>query len=226
MLTKTVNFSECQIKMQADSARFIGYASTFGNIDSQNDTIAPGAFSHTLHQHGLPKMFFNHDADAIPIGKWLDARQDSRGLLVEGEFTPGNPQGAAVHAAMKHGTVDGLSIGFFLKKDDFEQVKSGARLIKSVTRLVEISPVTFPADAQARIEQVKSEIESMNDVQDFERLLRDAGGFSREAAKTIVSRAKHLFGLRDAGQEDEAKHEVESIAAFALRAHAVRFPAL
>lgn len=226
LLRKSLSLTDCDIKMDGDSGRFSGYASVFGGVDSYGDTILKGAFETTLRSDGKPKMFYGHDAfSGIPIGKWLTAKEDDKGLLVEGELTPGVSLASDVKAALKHGTLDGLSIGGYLKAGDFENSSDGGRIIKKWSRLIEISVVAFPADSAARVDlsSVKSAIADLETIQDFERLLRDAGGFSREAAKTLVSRAKYLFALRDADEEDEAKQEAEQLAALALRMRSIKF---
>lgn len=226
LLRKSLSLTDCDIKMDGDSGRFSGYASVFGGVDSYGDTIIKGAFETTLRRDGKPKMFYGHDAfSGIPIGKWLSAKEDDKGLLVEGELTPGVTLANDVRAALKHGTLDGLSIGGYLKAGDFEQSADGGRVIKKWSRLIEVSVVAFPADSAARVDlsSVKSAIADLETIQDFERLLRDAGGFSREAAKTLVSRAKDLFALRDADEEVEAKQEAEQLAALALRMRSIKF---
>lgn len=223
LVRKILSLSECDIKTDGDTGKFAGYASVFGGIDSYGDTILKGAFETTLKRDGKPKMFYGHQAfDGLPIGKWTVAKEDDHGLYVEGEITPGMSLAGDVRAALKHGTLDGLSIGGYLKAGDFEMLDDGKRVIKKWSRLIEISVVAFPADSSARVDlsSVKSEIEQIGSIQEFERFLRDAGGFSREAAKTILSRAKDLLNLRDAGQEAEAKQDEDALALFLLRTRA------
>ena len=101
---KSLPLADTLLKLETDGAHFVGYASTFGNVDSYGDTIVKGAYAETLKVNGLPKMFFNHEAYSVPIGKWVDAKEDDYGLLLTGEFTPGNTLGQEVRAALKHGT--------------------------------------------------------------------------------------------------------------------------
>lgn len=204
MIFKSVPLSGVELKMfDGESRKFKGYASVFNGVDSYGDTILPGAYTETLAKDGLPKMFFGHDW-GLPIGKWLSAVEDEKGLLVEGELTPGNPQSDAVLAALKHGTVDGLSIGFQLKSGDYEEDKKGMRTIKKVSRLFEISVVNFPADSAARVSDVKSEdIDGIKTIRDLEGFLRDAGGFSKSMATSLVAKAKQLFADQRESEADE-----------------------
>jgi HK97 family phage prohead protease len=215
LLHKTLSLADVDLKLDSSKGRFSGYASVFGGVDSVKDTIVKGAFEATLQTHGMPKMFFNHE---WRIGKFFVAEEDQKGLYVEGELTPGLSLSADVDAAMKHGTIDGLSIGGMIKKGDFEEPHTGGRVIRKWTRLLEISAVVFPADGAARIQSVKSEdmtaaIEEIETIRDFECFLRDAGGLSKGAALALTARVKTLFAARDAGQELDTK----SIAELAAR---------
>lgn len=232
LLRKTLSLSDVSLKLDSTGAgTFAGYASVFGGVDSYGDTIIKGAFESTLRTHGKPKMFLEHaafsygatGAAALPIGKWLTAKEDDHGLFVEGELTPGLSLAADVRAAMQHGTLDGLSIGGMVKKGDYDETEGG-RVIRRWSKLLEISPVAFPADSAARIDggsvkaaadaDVLQAIEELETIREFERLLRDAGGFSKGAAIALAARAKVLF----AGEGEPAAQTPESKALQALAA--------
>ena len=210
LIQKTLKLEDVSLKMDGETGKFSGYASVFDGVDSYGDTILKGAFKHAIASE-MPKMFFNHSWD-MPIGKWTKAEEDSKGLFVEGELTPGLALAADVRAAMKHGTLDGLSIGGYLKKGDYEETDKG-RIITKWSKLMEVSPVVFPADNSARITNVKQiDFESLlpecKTERDLERLLRDAG-LPKWEAMAIVSRAKAIFDGRDAQEDAEAKRIAE-----------------
>jgi HK97 family phage prohead protease len=117
----------------------------------------------------MPKMLVQHDSRSLPIGKWISAKEDDHGLLVEGEFTPGMARAEETRAALRHGTVDGLSIGYVLQKGDYEETPEG-RLIRRVSRLVEISVVTFPADSAARVNLASIKSEELEQVERIETI--------------------------------------------------------
>lgn len=216
MYRKTLSLSETEIKLDADRGVFEGYASVFGGVDSYGDTILRGAYDYSLRTHGKPKMFFNHNQMALPIGKFTKAKEDDKGLFVEGELTAGNSQSEDVRAALKHGTVDGLSIGYWLKKGDYDETEKG-RVIRRIHRLSEVSVVTFPADEAARVDltSVKSdEIDGLETIKDFERFLRDVGGLSNGLVKAITARAKVIFTAREAHEDIDAKAAAELQAMF------------
>lgn len=215
-LKKHINFDDVCIKTEGDAMRFTGYASKFGGVDTYGDTIVKGAFDATLKEHGNPLMYLEHSvgtmfaqgAAALPIGKYLSIKEDDVGLLVDGELTPGLSIAADVYAAMKHGTLSGLSVGGYVKKGDYQETETG-RIIHKWSRLVEISAVAMPADSGARVQTVKGEdisvaIEDIATIREFERFLRDAAGLSKSASLQLVARVKTLFEHGDHAQKEEA----------------------
>lgn len=180
-----------RLSVKFDDARpgfFSGYASVFGLVDSYGDTIAPGAYSKTLQNRERPiQLRWNHYGGVV--GKWLTLREDEKGLYVEGELTPGHSVAQDAYALMKHGAVNGLSIGY--RPIEAEQKDDGTRLLKQID-LVEISIVETPADAAALIGDVKSAIDGAVSLKEIEALLRDAGGFSRADACALVARIKSM----------------------------------
>ncbi len=207
---KTLPINDVGLKFAGagkSAGTFSGYASVFGGVDSYRDTILPGAYKSVIDQIKagavrMPKMFVNHRSYDLPVGKWMSIEEDEKGLMMEGELTPGNPQSAIVKAALDHETVDGLSIGYRLSPDDIEFVDKGdgpVRIIKNISELMEVSIVTFPADDAARVnlDSVKSALDEIQTIKDFEDFLREAGGFSKSLATATASRAKRLFAQRE-----------------------------
>jgi len=198
---KLLPCSAAELKFDAQRAGvFTGYASTFNGLDTYGDTILPGAYKRTLKQRERPVgMRWNHFGPII--GKWTRLEEDEKGLLVEGELTPGHSVAQDVYASVKHGAVSGLSIGY--RPVTLTDKGDGTRELKEI-ELVEISIVESPADLGAQIGDIKSAIDSANSFKELESLLRDAGAFSRTDATAIVARIKSLaHGERDAAQARE-----------------------
>lgn len=194
MFKKMLAFDETEVKFVGEKGKFTGYASVFDGIDSYGDTIKAGAFQNAIKYGKLPKMFENHKSWELPIGKWVNISEDSKGLLVEGEFTPNHSRAEDVRASMLHGTIDGLSIGYRLKDGD-STLNGANRTIKNVSELVEISVVTFPADDVARVDltSVKSALDGIHSIRDLEDFLRESGGFSKGLAQAVLTRSKQLY---------------------------------
>jgi len=132
-----------------------GYASLFGAIDLSRDMVVPGAFRDTLKVRGLNRipMLFQHDPSE-PIGVWLELKEDWRGLYARGRLIPDVQRAREVHALLKSGAIDGLSIGFRTVKARIDPKTRVRRLID--LDLWEISVVTFPLLPEARVAAVKA----------------------------------------------------------------------
>ena len=178
-------------KFDDEKMMFSGYASTFGNVDSYGDTVLKGAYLDTIRDRDRSiKMRWNHWGDVI--GKWTSFKEDKTGLFVEGELTPNHSKASDVFASLKHGSIDGLSIGYSAIKE--EPNDTGGFDLKQI-HLYEISVVEEPADIHATVDNVKSHIESLTTIKEIESFMRDAMRLSPSAAKALISRIKN--GQRD-----------------------------
>jgi HK97 family phage prohead protease len=153
-----------------------GYASLFGEVDQARDMVMPGAFANTLAQRNIRRvpMLFQHDP-AEPIGIWLELVEDFRGLRARGKLIPDVQRSREVLALVRAGALDGLSIGFRTVKGRVDPKTRVRRLIE--VDLWEISIVTFPLLAGARVRAVKEARDS------DERLWRKYPRFSFKRAR-------------------------------------------
>lgn len=205
METKQLALAQTELKFNGAAFAFSGYASVFGGVDSYGDTIEQGAYKNTLENRERPiRMRWNHYGEVI--GKWMTIREDERGLYVEGELTPGHSKAQDVFASLKHGAIDGLSIGYRVKA--FNQIDNDRRLLKEID-LIEISVVEEPADLSARISEVKSALEKAESLKEIENLLRDVGGFSRVDAKHLVSKINSL--CQREVEAEKNKQDIENL---------------
>lgn len=168
---------------QDDAAQGIiaGYASTFGGPpDAYNDVIAAGAFAKSLAQHALertaPLMLWSH-RPAEPIGKWLEWREDDRGLFMRGQLNLETSRGRDAYAHLKAGDVDGISIGYRVPPGGSKDGPDGTTLLTEI-ELLEASIVSMPANRRARVTGVKS-------LSEIEEILRQ-GGMPGRAVKKFV----------------------------------------
>jgi len=180
METKNVPF---ELKGIEENGIFSGYGSVFGVQDAWDDIVMKGAFLKSL-QRKTPALLWQHNPDA-PIGIYTDVAEDDRGLKVTGQLLIDDVDRAKeAYALLKAGALSGLSIGYV--PQDFEYRDKDVRLLKEVD-LWEISLVTFPANDEARVKDVKG-VEELATVRDVEGWLRDAKGLTRSEAKTVISK--------------------------------------
>jgi uncharacterized protein len=188
-----------ELKDVREDGVFEGYASTFGNRDLGGDIVEQGAFSSSLAQRGAGgvKMLLDHDP-AKRVGVWESLAEDSQGLYVRGRLLVEKQIGREAYVDLKAGALDAMSIGFRINHGgaDYDD-RRRVRKIKSVD-LLEISLVTFPMNTEARVMSVKA-ADNIKTIREFEDFLRDVGGFSHAAAKSIASR-----GFKSSDPRDEA----------------------
>lgn len=203
-------FTALDLKSVAEDGTFEGYASLFDTEDLGGDVIAPGAFSVTLNKRGPArvKMLFQHDP-AQPIGIWTALAEDARGLTARGRLMTEVVKAREVHALMRAGALDGLSIGFRSVKGQRDP-RTGIRRLTEID-LWEISIVTFPMHPEARIASFKSRPFSgpLPTEREFERWLRRDAGLTRREARAITRNGlQGLAALRDAGGADQIEQAI------------------
>lgn len=182
---------------------FSGYGAVFSNIDSYDDIIAPGAFAASIAEHKaagtMPVMLWNHDAMAMPIGVWTDLFEDDHGLKMSGRFLD-TVAGRDAYTIAKAGAVTGLSIGYFVTASEIEKRDGKTVRVITAVKLVEVSLVTFPANDLARVNDVKSHMETEENM----KLQRK----SLERLAELFGEAKDLIDAL-VTEADEEKPEVD-----------------
>ena len=135
------------------SRTFEGYASTWDE-DQVGDIIHQGAFKKSIIE-GLPanriKVLWQHDQ---PLGMPVEMSENDHGLYVKGKISRTRLGDEALEL-MRDGVVDRMSIGFSIPAGKSFFDEAGRRNITEV-KLMEFSPVTFPANESAVITSVKS----------------------------------------------------------------------
>ena len=191
---KTIPLADAELKFVPDSGAFTGYAAKFGGVDSYGDTIHPGAFTGVAASEAEVKMYFNHGwiKREMPIGKMIVV-QDDVGLRVKSaEFTAGIRMADEAALAVKHRTVNGLSIGYRVSEEKSKRKADGkGRDIFGIDFLKEVSVVDWPADGHALID-VKSFVEEAASLKTIEEMMEARFGLSQGESCALVARIKSL----------------------------------
>ena len=229
LVHQTLSLSDCDIKFAASEGSFSGYGSVFGVLDSKNDIIMPGAYAEVLKSGGGVPVYVNHGwlRGELPVGMWADLKEDDRGLYGQAGLVMQMPSAVNAYWGMKSGLVTGLSVAIIPDSKATERRSDGARVIHRIKAMKEISVVTEPANGESRIVDVKfkDELDQVETVRDFERLLRDVGAFDQAAAKLLTAKARDLFAQRDVGDEEAQTKVADDInAAFLIAARGFRVP--
>lgn len=142
-----------------------GYASVFGNMDSDGDIITAGAYRKTITENrSRIKYLYQHDLEK-PLGKMIHLEEDQKGLVFEAEI-PKTQLGKDVIELMKAGVITENSVGILPIQ---KQMKDGYREISEV-KLYEVSAVTLAANDQAMILDVKGNVDLEKVTKRYDRI--------------------------------------------------------
>lgn len=181
--------------VDADSKAGIvkGYASVFGNIDSDGDIINKGAYQKTIKENGYRvKYLYQHDMDK-PLGKMVHLEEDEKGLIFEAEI-PKTQLGKDVVELIKAGVITENSVGILPMVKNMNQ--EGYREINEV-KLFEVSAVTLAANDAALILDVKGNVDMDKVSNRYDRLasLIRKGDISDELGYAIESEILKLKSI-------------------------------
>ncbi len=204
-----------QVKAAADSGLFSGYGSVFGNVDSYNEVVAPGAFLESLAEtkgkgRTIPVLWQHRSGE--PIGAWdIDSlKEDDHGLIGDGQlWLDDAPYAKIALRGMQSKSITGLSIGYYVRESSFDE-KTRIRTLTKLD-LVEISIVTTPANDDARVDSIKARIAHGNlpSLPDFEKLLRESG-FSKTQSAVIANRGlAHLLRSESEGDNESEQKSAD-----------------
>lgn len=148
------NFNIKSVK-EDDSDFYIvkGYASVYGNVDSYRDIVMPGAFAKDLLENGNERPILWQHQSSKPIGIGI-FEEKQEGLFVEIKMPKDSKfVKEEVMPMIKCGAVKGMSIGYWVKDESWDQEERVNRLKE--LKLRENSIVTFPANELAQITAAK-----------------------------------------------------------------------
>ena len=179
-VTKDINF---EYQLDTKSMTFKGYASTFGNIDSDNDIIMPGAFTKSIKE-AFPankvKVLRDHIWENL-IGKPGHMEQDSKGLFTETKLSK-TTLGLDTMILLEDEVIDKMSIGFWIPQGKSFKRKDGVKEISEVA-LMEYSLVTFPDISEVVKQELLQELDAIKSLLSNQPRLSTETDHSRQEAE-------------------------------------------
>lgn len=134
-----------------------GHYSIFGNVDTYDDRVWPGAFSKTIKERGDRVMVFRFHDWSIPIGpaggRFLALAEDENGLYAKYKLALSSFWAKDTWALIKEQVVREGSFGYDVVKHDTDD--DGVRNLREL-RLYEISPVPIGANPLTTISAIKA----------------------------------------------------------------------
>jgi len=153
----TLDSVEIEDRAEGKAPLIRGHAAVFDklseNLGGFREKIAPGAFSDVLTND--VRALVNHDPSQIlgrTTSETLRIKQDETGLQYEVDV-PDTQAGRDLIVSMKRGDINQSSFGFTVGKDSWTEDSNGfpIRTIEKVDRLLDVSPVTYPAYPDATV---------------------------------------------------------------------------
>lgn len=195
-----------EIRSTADGGlRFSGYASTTETpypVGRFEETFSRGAFKRCLNSEPDVVFLINHDG--LPLARTtsgtLTLTEDARGLKVDADLDPSDPDVQAILPKMKRGDLTEMSFAFKATDDEWSDHNT-RRLVRSATiHKGDVSIVTKGANTSATA-SVRSVIEEME---------QRSGKTISKATQEKLERIKKEADALLAEPEAEAEAEVQS----------------
>ena len=155
------------------------------------EVIEPGAFDQADLSDVM--LLVNHNIRNIPLARCrannatMSINIDSKGLCVDAKLDiENNLEAKAVYSAVKRGDLDGMSFGFWIKEEKWENLNTDmpTRRILKIKKVSEVSIVNKPAysgtdiaarseggeDAKNVLKEVRSSKKNINNKLEIEKL--------------------------------------------------------
>lgn len=135
----------------------------------ESSTCIGGMFNEIIERGALDRtdltdvlFFINHDTSKIPLARSrrnngnssMTLKIDENGLLIETILDiENNTEARNLYSAICRGDIDGMSFMFSINDEEWEGLESDmpTRHIKSISKVVEVSAVNFPAYSDTSI---------------------------------------------------------------------------
>lgn len=157
------------------------------------------------------RFLVNHDISRIPLARsrrnngnstmLLTVDADGMGIRVDLD-TENNAEARALYSAVERGDISGMSFMFGVKDEEWDNLESEhpTRRIKSISTVVEVSAVTFPAYSATTINaRSKEALDNARSALDSARQQSDKSLEKDNTAKTLEllkEKTKLLGGLK------------------------------
>lgn len=152
---RTFNVENLELRQEGEDNIVVGYGSVFNTLSNElggfREIIAKGAFDGRLNDD--VRFLINHDG--LPLARTtngtLKLTTDERGLKYEAQVA-NTSLGRDLIELMRNGTINQSSFAFVVEDDSWE-VRDGVnvRTINKVSRLYDVSAVTYPAYEEASV---------------------------------------------------------------------------
>ena len=149
--TRSIAFTNLELRAMADGEddwTVRGYAAVFDSPSEPlpfTEYVKRGAFKKTIKDRSDVRLLIDHTG--VPLARTksgtLILTEDDKGLFMEANLDPANPDAVKIRSALKRGDLSQMSFAFETIKDSWNAERT-VRELKEV-RLHDVSIVTYPA---------------------------------------------------------------------------------
>lgn len=146
-----VQYRQAEMRANEDNLIIEGYAAVFNSVTDLGpfqERIAQGAFSDVLDDD--VRLLINHDG--VPLARTsnntLELSQDETGLYYRAQLSD-TQAGRDLYEMIKRGDINQSSFAFMIEEESNDA--DGVRVIEKVSKLIDVSPVTYPAYQAASV---------------------------------------------------------------------------
>ena len=158
--TKFMTVPVMDFKYDSDTGEFTCYANVKNIIDKGKDRTVDGCFVKSIERHKtngtMPKQLWMHNPYGLPVGPWLEMREDSKGLFMRGKLSK-TTMGSDIEILAKDNALDSFSIGYHVIEERWNSAKSCNDLIE--IHVVEVSWVNFPMNEASTLQSIKTHLD-------------------------------------------------------------------
>lgn len=185
---KRIAYTTLDLRQADNGTTLYGYAALFDSPSEPMpfiEYVKRGAFSKTLNDGADVRLLIDHEG--VPLARTKSGTmrlvEDERGLAVEADLDPMNPDAARVISAMKRGDLSQMSFAFRTIQDKF----SDDRMVRELreVQLYDVSVVTFPAYEQT-VAEIRSRLLQTEETQPT--LIHTTTGISVRRAQLSLAR--------------------------------------
>lgn len=131
------------------------------DLGQYDEIISPEALANTDLRD--VRFLINHNTDMIPLARSRNNNENStmqmsvgaEGMEIRVDLdTENNAEAKSLYSAVNRGDISGMSFMFMVDEDKWEDLKSDhpTRTILAISKVFEVSAVTFPAYEQTSIQ--------------------------------------------------------------------------
>lgn len=189
---RMLDVAELRLDDEGESRTIRGYAAVFDSLSQPlfgfREVIRKGSFKKTVRESDI-RALWNHDPNYVlgrKSARTLRLEEDDKGLLTR-IFPPSTQWARDLMHSIERGDVSQMSFGFQTIKDRWMPAGEDGLPVRELleVRLLDVSPVTFPAYQQTEV-HVRALMDSV-----MSRIER--GGVSREERAAMGAAIRELL---------------------------------